>query len=250
MSGVISNIQRFTVHDGPGIRLTIFFQGCPLQCWWCHNPECIPHPDSMEPKDKNIMSVKELMAEIRKEQIFMDESGGGVTFSGGEPLLQSAFLVNILDACKEEGIHTALDTSGLAPTKAFNLIVDKTDLFLYDLKIINDDLHKKYTATSNTLILRNLESLNERQKNVIIRIPLIPGITDTKENISEMIEFLNRLPNLRNINLLPYHTIAESKYNRLNLTYKLKGVKTSDQNHNQKIKQQFTDAGFHVRIGG
>ena len=250
MSGVISNIQRFTVHDGPGIRLTIFLQGCPLQCWWCHNPECIPHSDSMEPKDKNTMSVKELMAEIRKEQIFMDESGGGVTFSGGEPLLQSAFLTKMLDACKEEGIHTALDTSGLAPLIIFNSIIDKPDLFLYDLKIINDNLHKKYTAASNTLILKNLESLNERQKNVIVRIPLIPGITDTKENISEMIAFLDHLPNLRKVNLLPYHSIAESKYSRLNLSYKLKGVKTADQETNQKIKKQFTDAGFYVRIGG
>jgi pyruvate formate lyase activating enzyme len=250
MLGIISNIQRFTVHDGPGIRLTVFMQGCPLTCWWCHNPECIRHHHIDDTDEHRRYGVKELMHEIRKEQIFIDESNGGVTFSGGEPLMQAKFLSRMLDACKAEDIHSALDTSGLANTETFNSIIDKPSLFLYDLKIINDELHEKYTGVSNKLIIKNLETLNAQQKKVIIRIPLIPKITDTDQNIDDIITLLKRLKNITKVNLLPYHSIAESKYDRLSLTNHMAGVKESDQKDINIIKKLFTDAGYQTRIGG
>lgn len=250
MSGFISNIQRFTIHDGPGIRLTVFFQGCPLTCWWCHNPECIPdhhHSNGFTVKE---FSEKQLLAEIKKELLFMDESGGGVTFSGGEPLQQPDFLRNMLIACREEEIHTAVDTSGLASQKVFDSLMDFPDLFLFDLKIIDDAMHRKYTGVSNKLILRNLENLNKHHKNTVIRIPLVPGITDTDENVQDIIALLAGMPNIRNINLLPYHAMAESKYIRLDLPYKLSGIRSTDEVRNNEIKEIFTRAGFDVRLGG
>ncbi|MBU1014640.1 MAG: pyruvate formate lyase-activating protein [Bacteroidetes bacterium] len=250
MLGVISNIQRFTVHDGPGIRLTVFMQGCPLSCWWCHNPECIKHYKVDDNSEHLRYDVKELMKEIRKEQIFIDESGGGVTFSGGEPMMQPIFLGEILDACKKEDIHTAVDTSGLVSSDTFDSIIDKADLFLYDLKIIDNALHQKYTGTSNTLILKNLKTLNDQQKKVIIRMPLIPGMTDSKQNIDDVIKLLSLLSNIKNINLLPYHSIAEGKYTKYNIPYKMKDVKVLSENKITEIKNLFTNAGFNASIGG
>lgn len=250
MLGVISNIQRFTVHDGPGIRLTVFMQGCPLSCWWCHNPECIKHYN-VDDTDLHLRyNVNKLMKEIRKEQIFIDESGGGVTFSGGEPMMQPIFLGEMLDACKKEDIHTAVDTSGLVSTDTFDSLIDKADLFLYDLKIIDNELHQKYTGVSNKLILKNLKTLNNLQKKVIIRIPLIPGITDTKENVNDILNLLKQLPNINDINLLPYHSIAEGKYTKFNIPNYMKGVKISSEEKITEIKNQFTSAGFNASIGG
>ena len=180
----------------------------------------------------------------------MDESGGGVTFSGGEPLWQPDFLKNMLMACREEEIHTAVDTSGLASQKVLESIMDLPDLFLFDLKIINDNLHQKYTGVSNQVILRNLEILNKRNKNVIIRIPLVPGITDTEENINDILSLLAELPNLRKVSLLPFHGMAESKYTRLQLPYKLSYLKEPDEKRNKEIKEIFTRAGFETRLGG
>lgn len=250
MLGVISNIQRFTVHDGPGIRLTVFLQGCPLSCWWCHNPESIKYC-KVEGSDEHLrLSVNQLMKEIKKELIFIEESGGGVTFSGGEPLMQPIFLEQMLDACKDEEIHTAVDTSGFVTTDTFDSIINKADLFLYDLKIIDNELHKKYTGVSNTLILENLKTLSNLKKEVIIRIPLIPGITDTSKNIEEIISTLKEFPNIKNVNLLPYHNIAKGKYDKLNIKFKMKEVKPGSKEHNLEIKKRFADAGFNASIGG
>jgi len=249
MSGFISNIQRFTVHDGPGIRLTVFFQGCPLACWWCHNPECIRDFHNQDHSGAKEFSEKQLLNEIQKELVFMDESGGGVTFSGGEPLWQPDFLKKMLIACREEEIHTAVDTSGLTSQKVIESILDKPDLFLFDLKIIKDELHRKYTGVSNQVILRNLKILSKTHQNVIIRIPLVPGITDTEENINDILQLLAGMPNLRKVNLLPYHGMAKSKYARLNMPYKLSGLDGPDEKRNQEIKEIFTTAGFETRLG-
>ncbi len=249
MLGVISNIQRFTVHDGPGIRLTVFMQGCPLACWWCHNPESISYCDVKDAGDNLRFSVSELMKEIKKEQVFMDESSGGVTFSGGEPMMQAIFLEEILRACREEDIHTAIDTSGFVLSDAFHSLMDKPDLFLYDIKVINNTLHKKYTGASNILILENLRTLNKYRKNVIIRIPLVPGITNTKENIHDIKNLLLELPNIKKINLLPFHTIADGKYKRLNLENKMQGIRPESNANNVEIRSLFTEAGFETSLG-
>lgn len=250
MSGFISNIQRFTIHDGPGIRLTVFFQGCPLSCWWCHNPECIPDFRNHNNPDTKQYTGKQLLEEIKKELVFMDESGGGVTFSGGEPLMQPEFLRQMLTVCREEEIHTTVDTSGFTSQSIFESILDLPDLFLFDLKIIDNESHRKYTGVSNQQILKNLAILDKHNKNVIIRIPLVPGITDTKENIDDILHLLSEMHNLKEVNLLPYHAMAESKYIRLNMPYKLSGVREADDRKNKEIKELFTGAGFNVRIGG
>ena len=203
---IIFDIRRFCVHDGQGIRTTVFFKGCPLSCWWCHNPESrdlhaeksVKHlaldGQSFEREETTgkWMTVAEVMAEVLQDRIFYDESGGGVTFSGGEPMLQEAFLADTLKECRKQGIHTTLDTSGYASQDAMAEIAGLVDLFLYDVKIINEDLHIKYTGVSNKQILENLKFLYTSGNNVILRFPVIPGITDTNENIRDMKEFINK----------------------------------------------------------
>ena len=178
LKGLIFDIKRFAVHDGPGIRTSVFLKGCPCSCRWCHNPESIkPYPQKISKtisldgktfkKEEFIgssMCVFDVMSEIRKDKIFYDESGGGVTFSGGEPLMQSEFLLELLKECKNENIHTTVDTSGFVNEGKLLEIIDYVDLFLYDLKLINNELHKKYTGVSNKMILQNIQILVNRHK--------------------------------------------------------------------------------------
>lgn len=260
--GIIFEIKRFAVHDGPGIRTTVFFKGCPLSCQWCHNPESI---DSQPQKiTKQIfldgrtfeqteiigpeMTVQEVMTEILKDKVFFEQSGGGVTFSGGEPLLQIDFLKRLLVDCKKANLHITLDTCGLASPEALESILDLVDLFLFDLKIMDDDQHIKYTGISNELILGNLRLLAEKDKLIIIRFPIIPEVTDTEINLNEMLKFLEKYPKINEINLLPYHNIAAEKYKRLNLKYN--HFKEPTQEILDSIKQIFIEAAFKVKIGG
>ncbi|MBI9037196.1 MAG: glycyl-radical enzyme activating protein [Bacteroidales bacterium] len=262
MEGIIFNIQHYSIHDGPGIRTSVFFKGCPMNCWWCHNPESqnplieefYKSNSTAKVKEKQIIgkktTVDELYNEIIKDRIFYNESGGGVTFTGGEPLMQSEFLISILKKCKENGIHTALDTSGFSSENIFNSIIDLVDLFLYDIKFIDEYLHKKYTGVSNKQIIKNLKILSESKKEVFIRIPIIPKITETKENIKQIIDFLKEINILKNICLLAYHKISESKYERFNMNYKLKGIKPPSKERLNEIREYFSKAGFNVTIGG
>lgn len=250
MFGIVSNIQRFSVHDGPGIRTTVFLQGCPLNCWWCHNPENIPIEKFSSSEDDKLINSDKLIQELKKDLIFMEESGGGITFSGGEPFCQPVFLKKMLELCKEEGIHTAIDTSGFINSEIFSSFFDITDVFLYDMKLINDEKHLKYTGVSNKLILQNLNLLHQKNIKLIIRIPLIPQITDTKENINEIISHLSKMANIKKINLLPFHRIAEGKYDRLGINNKMKNTLPQTEEKINLIKNQFTNAGFDVGIGG
>ena len=262
LKGLIFDIKRFAVHDGPGIRTSVFLKGCPCSCRWCHNPESMkPYPQKINKsisldgkifkKEEIIgksMSVLDVMSEIRKDKIFYDESGGGVTFSGGEPLMQSEFLLELLKKCKIENIHTTVDTSGFVDEGKMLKIIDYVGLFLYDLKLINNELHKKYTGVSNKIILQNLLILANKYKDIIIRIPIIQGITDTNENLEEIIEYLSDLPMIKEINFLPYHNIAKEKYKRLNMEYhKYPKIK---QEKLDKVKNMFEHAGYKVKIGG
>ena len=184
--GIIFNIQRFAIHDGPGIRTTVFFKGCPLRCWWCHNPEShkiLPEKfdgcnlrrgfDQSFSMNKDEIgkeiSVDELMNEIVKDRVFYEESGGGVTFSGGEPLMQPEFLIESLKECKALGIHSAVDTSGYTSEGVIDRVSSYADLFLFDLKLMNDDVHEKYTGVSNQIILKNLIELDQLGKKIIIK---------------------------------------------------------------------------------
>jgi pyruvate formate lyase activating enzyme len=258
-SGYIFDIKKFAIHDGPGIRTTVFLKGCSLDCWWCHNPESRnlkPEPIS---KTNNIdeieiigreISVEEVLNEIEKDMIFYEESGGGVTISGGEALMQHDFLYSILKRCKEKNIHTALDTSGYAPIEVIRKIMDFVDLFLFDLKIIDEDIHKKYTGVSNNLILSNLEFLNSQNKDIVIRVPIIPGFTDTESNLLQLTEFIVNLNNIQGVNLLPYNKMGVEKYKRLKKIYKLSDLDAPSEERMNELKIYFEKKGIQVSIGG
>ena len=267
--GLIFEIRRFTVHDGPGIRTTVFFKGCPLDCWWCHNPES----KNKEPEEAvksfilegktfylnemigKYMTVDDVLRELRMDRIFYEESCGGVTFSGGEPLMQPEFLVDILKACKTNSIHTAIDTSGYASQKVLEKVHPFADLFLYDLKIMDETDHIRYTGVSNKIILENLVYLISEKKQVTIRIPVVPGITDTAKNIREIKEFLSHLTfekattPLFRISLLPFHTIAKNKYKRFHLENKTEHLKDLTMESVMPIMKEFQEEGFKVKIG-
>lgn len=263
LKGIVYNFKRYAVNDGPGIRQTVFFKGCPLSCWWCHNPEsqdiksessirkCILDGISFDQTDTigKLMSVNEVMDEIKKDHIFYDESGGGVTFSGGEPLMQHQFLNTLLMACKESGIHTAVDTTGFANAAIFESIAAKTDLFLYDLKHLDNNSHIKYTGVPNIQILKNLIKLDELNKEVVIRFPVIPKVNNDENNIAEMLIFLKKLKNIRKLTLLPYHTIANHKYSKMNKTNKMEGQKSLHKKDMRALKSKFESIGFQVKIG-
>lgn len=265
--GIIFNIKKFAIHDGPGIRTTIFLKGCPLRCWWCHNPEGLrlePQKITIENKNEKEklaswetqeiigreMSVNEIMEEIKKDIIFYEESNGGVTFSGGEPLMQLEFLYSLLHECKKQHIHTALDTSGYSSLEDLKKINNFIDLYLYDLKIMEDQNHIKYTGVSNKQIIKNLKYLSQNGKQTLIRIPIIPEITDTAINITQLGEFISSLNNVKRVNLLPYHRIGKNKYDKLKMEYKMKDIQSPTNEKMEEIKNDFENFGFQVKIGG
>jgi len=297
-SGLLFDIQRYALHDGPGIRTTVFFKGCPLSCWWCHNPEgqdpkpnlmffenrclacgeCVricPHgavqrvngsirttsacrvcgtcanacPAEARKVAGRRMTVSEVTREIERDLIFWDESGGGVTFSGGEPLAQPRFLDSLLDVCREKRINTVVETCGLAKEDVLLGLSEKVGLFLYDLKTLDPLRHKKYTGVANDSILANLEALAQRKKPVVVRYPIIPEINDDAENVRQMIALLSRLQ-LWRIHLLPYHQTGTEKYKRLGLGFRLEEVKAPPAKLVTKIAGEFERAGFKVKVGG
>ena len=180
----------------------------------------------------------------------MEESGGGVTFSGGEPLMQPGFLKELLEESKNEGFHTAVDTSGLAQQKYFEEILPLTNLFLFDLKLMDDELHQKYTGVSNLKILENLRFLSGKGKTIRIRIPVIKGINDSPENLGGTIEFLKGLKNIEQVDLLPYHHIGRSKYERFGLIYRMPDQEEMESEEMEAIEHLFENNGFKVKIGG
>ncbi len=264
MLGTIFDIKHYAIHDGPGIRQTVFLKGCPLSCWWCHNPESRGREIFSYEKEESIdgrkvhqidtigkqYAVAGLMTEIEKDLIFFEESGGGITFSGGEPLLQFDFLVEVLEKCRQQSIHTCVDTTGFVSSEKMKKVAEFTDLFLFDLKIMDNELHQKYTGISNHLILENLQMLDKLGKDIWIRFPLIPGINDDESNIFRMLEFLNHLQKKHPVQILPYHKIGKHKYSRFGIDYKMEGVEESSLKHIDKINKYFEDAGFFVTVGG
>jgi len=267
MKGTIFDIKKYAIHDGPGIRTTVFFKGCPLNCWWCHNPEGIkgkPETFDIELKGsgydlykygkKNVVghlvSVDEVMKEILKDKIFYDQSGGGVTFSGGEPMMQIDFLTALLRKCKSATINIAVDTCGYFPLKDLKRIADLVDIVLYDIKLIDDDLHQKYAGVSNKIILDNLVKLVELGKTVTIRIPAIPGITDSKKNLNDIADYLSPLKDVKEISILPYNRLAEDKCRRFKLKTKLGRHKTQTEDEIAAMAGLFTRRGYSVKIGG
>ena len=290
--------MRFSLHDGPGIRTTVFFKGCPLQCWWCHNPEsqapvpevvfaagrCIrcgdclsacrhdalswadgPHHDKARcarcgacaeacPADARQMAgrritVPELLHDLLRDRVFYEESGGGVTFSGGEPLMQPEFLEAALVAARNEGLHTAVDTCGLASEAIMRRILPHTDLFLYDLKMMDGRRHRQAAGVSNELILQNLSLLAREHPAVVVRIPLISQVNEDDASLAESFSFLSSL-DLYRVDLLPYHGAGIEKYHRLGIPYLSPEAVAPTQERVEEVAALYRKQGFEIRIGG
>ncbi len=258
--GTIFKIKKYALHDGPGIRTTVFLKGCPLSCRWCHNPESIhPDPQPMERPAGSFggpetmgreVSTAEIMAEVEKDRLFYDESGGGVTFSGGEPLMQPDFLHSLLAECRERELHAALDTSGFAPPETLERVLPLVDLLLFDLKLMNEALHRKHTGRSNTRILTNLKIAAMSGRELRIRVPLIPGITDTDDNTAQTAAFIASLGADACVDLLPWHRIAEEKYNRLGMENRMGKTPPLSGERVESIRKRFTLSGLRTTIGG
>lgn len=221
-----------------------------MDCWWCHNPEAREGDIGRLAEKTKSLSVFQVMKEVEKDRIFYDQSGGGVTFSGGEPMAQPDFLTALLEACRQRKIHTAVDTCGYAPAEDFERVVRLADLFLYDLKLMDNAEHLKYTGVSNEPVLQNLKLLIEKGALVQLRIPLIPGITDTDDNLEAVLTFLAQTPSLRHISLLPYNRFGEDKRRRFDLKGRLEGLKTQTRAEVEAAAARFIAHGYEVRIGG
>lgn len=316
---LIFDIKRYSINDGPGIRITIFMKGCPLKCAWCHNPEsqspevqkfytaskCIGAQDCIEVCPNNALTltpegiitdfnacqlcglcaeacpskaiemtgrlyeIPELMSIIERERVHFEHSDGGVTFSGGEPLMHPDFLIEMLKVCGEKNLHRTFDTSGFASTGTILEVAKHTDLFLYDLKLMNDAKHKKWTGVSNQLILKNLKILAESGANINIRIPLIKNVNCDEKELTEMAKFISAL-SFKNrdleilssdvvgatpkgkpiVNLLPYHKIAANKYTKLGTKYnEFEMAEPSEEELNQAISI-FKEFGIAAEVGG
>lgn len=252
------------MHDGPGIRQTIFFKGCPLNCTWCHNPESRkPEVETYFKSNKlgdkefkqvetvgKWMQVDEVMESIIKDLPFFEESGGGVTLSGGEPLAQSEFTAELLKQCKEKNIHTAIDTSGYSTTEEIDKVLPFTDLFLYDLKLANKEEHIKHAGRSNEIILKNLKRISRQGKHIHVRIPLIQDITDTWENLEAIKKIILGTKGIERIDLLPCHHIAKSKYERMKIDYNTIAQRSYSKEKAAEIKEFFKNTTPVVSIGG
>lgn len=262
--GIIFDIKKYAIHDGPGIRVTIFFKGCPMRCWWCHNPEGqsntvetilkkrLADSESNKYLEKEeivgrVVTVIEVMNEIKKDIIFMEQSNGGVTFSGGEPLLQIEFLNELLRECKKLNLHTTIDTAGCVPFDNFLKIIDNVDLFLYDIKILDESKHRKFTGFSNHQIMSNLSALVKLKKSIIIRIPIIPTINDNEKDIIQFGEFFTE-QQIRKVELVPYHNLGIEKYNQLQKINQLKDIPKPQIEDLEKIKLKLESFGLAVKI--
>jgi len=228
----IFNIQRFSLHDGPGIRTSIFFKGCPLQCSWCSNPESqnkTPEPIWDNVKKKEIttgeyVTVEDLMAVIRKDVDYYRESQGGVTVTGGELLIQNECVIELLKQCRKENIHTACETSGYASEKSFQQLIDHTDLLIMDLKHHDTKKHQAETGVPLAPILKNLQLAVKSPKKLLVRVPVIPGFNDTPQDAHAFANLL-KTHKVSHIELLPFHQFGKSKYSYLNRLYAFKDAK-------------------------
>lgn len=300
--GLIFNIQRYSVQDGPGIRTTVFLKGCPLRCAWCHNPEgisadreiymvesvCIgcgecrracpqyehaPNEDA-SPLPARVeschlcgacvdacpvrarrmagteMTVEEVLDEVSRDSLFYESSGGGVTFSGGEPLRQFDFLLASLKACRQRGLHTAVDTCGVAPTEHLLAVAKFTDLFLYDLKMMDESAHRQYTGASNQVVLNNLRELGKVHSCIWLRVPFVQGVNDAEEEMQAAAAFASTVPGVCQVNVLPFHRIGSHKFARVGQRSPERSFQAPSDEAVRRAMGIFHEAGLAARAGG
>ena len=298
-SAIITNIQGFSIHDGPGIRTVVFFKGCPLSCRWCANPECLTAepqigfiktlcancgtcsdicPNGAIREEEGIhridydrcnacgdcvdhcgygallrygelKTVAEVWDTVRRDKIFYDSSGGGVTASGGEPLLRAGFVRELFERCREERIDTCIETCGMAARESVLDVIPVTDHILFDLKHMDPDIHNKYTGQPNSLILENAALILEHGVDTIFRQPVVPGINDMDENIEATVNFLSGLGGSEvRLELMPYHRMGESKYRALNMKYLMNGTRPAGEEMIESIKRAYLDRGISCKI--
>ncbi len=255
LAGNIFKIQKYALHDGPGIRTTVFLKGCPLACRWCHNPEGIAPEAAPGTVEGDRLggwrtTVPRVLEAVEKDRIFYDQSGGGVTFSGGEPTMQPDFLAGLLNGCRERGLHTVLDTCGHAPAALFGQLSRLADLVLFDLKLMDPRAHRSQTGADNGLILENFRTLAASGHPLRVRVPLIPGITDTPANLSAIAGFLRACGCTAPIDLLPFHTIADQKYRRLGKSNRMAGAAPAADAAVREACECLARHGFSASIGG
>ncbi|MBC7348988.1 MAG: glycyl-radical enzyme activating protein [Candidatus Aminicenantes bacterium] len=301
MKALIFDLKRYAVHDGPGIRLNVFFKGCPLHCLWCHNPEgvafepelmlmpnrcarcgdclracgygalsqdqegqvqadrsrCTLCGDCVEACQREAialvgreMTVDEIVTEAEKERVFFEQSGGGVTLTGGEPLAQPALAEALIDSLKQRGIQVALDTSGYASKEVFLRLAGKADLILFDLKIMDEKKHQQHTGVSNRPILENLKALETAGRPVWVRFPLIPGVNDDDQNLEAMADFLSDLKAVRQLSVLPYHKGGVEKFQRLGREAEFAVFEPPSPEKVDQVIAFFKKKGFQVKRGG
>ncbi len=297
----VSNIQRFCVHDGPGIRTTVFLLGCPLRCHWCQNPETLAHrPILLFNPDKcagcaacveacpqgaarrgedgglrfdralctacgrctasccyrarqlsaRAFSVQSLLEEILKDRVAFRNSGGGVTLSGGEPLLDAEFASRLLEACGRSGVPTAVETCGAVPWDHFERVLPHVDLFLYDLKAIDPEKHRTWTGADNHAVLSNARSLAEAGKRLIARVPLVPGVNDDDEEFQAIARFAAGLRGVEELHLMPFHQIGSSKYALAGMEYRMQDTPEEDEGRIDRCRRLAEQLGLRVSVGG
>lgn len=299
-TGLVFNVQRYSIDDGPGIRTTVFLKGCPLTCPWCHNPEgvsplpevlivadrcvecveCVrvcPAPPVVGPQGRMILDRREclgcgrcvevcvagarhmvgvertaddLLLEVERDRVFYERTGGGATFSGGEPLAQGDFLIECLQGCRERGLHAAVDTSGFAERDLILTVAGLADLILFDLKTLDPEQHQKLTGVPLAPIIGNLRAVDASGVHVVVRFPMIPGITDSDANVEAVVDVMTSLTNSRSIQLLPFHRTAVDKYRRLGRVWQYGALEPLPANRTSAVADFLTSRGLLVQRRG
>ena len=229
MKGMLFDIQKFCTQDGPGIRTTVFLKGCPLHCAWCHNPESQEgQKEKMCAPEEVVgyeMSTEEILEVVLEDKAFYDNSGGGVTLSGGEPLFQKQFCLEFLKKAKEAGLHICMETCGFASKELIREAANYVDVFLFDYKETDEKKHREYTGVGNEEIVSNLKLLDKIGKKIILRCPIVPSYNDSTEHFGGIAEVANRLQHIEEIQIEPYHNFGAEKYKRLGRSYELLEIK-------------------------
>lgn len=254
--GRIFDIQRFSVHDGPGVRTIVFLKGCLFRCKWCCNPESQRYEIEQMTTGgitKTVgrdVTVAQVMEEVLKDRIYYRRSGGGLTLSGGESLCQPEFATSLLRAAKEAGLNTAMESTAAAPINTIRELLPYLDHYLMDIKHMDPQKHKAFTSRENTLILENAKILSKEAKHLVIRVPVIPTFNNTKEEIAAIAKFTSEIMPGGEINLLPYHRLGQDKYKGLNRDYEMAHIVPPDDEEMNELLNVANSFGIKAKIGG